>query len=293
MFHAVIAAARAMRRLRSGAALPRRAALQYLRFRIGGIARARVGGGEARVFGFRIRFLDYRRFLFLVHEVFAGTPYLFRTQKRAPFIIDCGANIGMATLFFKSIYPDAEILAFEPDPDAYRTLEWNLRVNGLAGVVAVNKAVDDAGAAVPFYCDPSLPGNGRNSLVPQRMAGGAVRYVESVRLSGYLDREVDFLKIDVEGAEHAVFRDLSESGKLPLIRAMVIEYHHNIPGHRNALVEILSLLEHAGFGYQVSARLAAPFPQDRFQDMLIYAYRPAASSASSPPRPAEPLPEAH
>jgi FkbM family methyltransferase len=288
MLHEVIAASRAVRKLWTGGALPRKAALQYLRVRMGRIVRRRGGGGEARLFGFRIRFLDYRRFIFLVNEVFVDTPYLFPTQKRAPFIIDCGANIGTASLFFKSVYPDAEILAFEPDPETYRTLTWNLRENSLAGVTAVNKAVGDAGAAVPFYSDPGAPGDLRMSLVPQRKSG-AVQYIECVRLSGYVDREVDFLKIDVEGAEHAVLKDLSDAGRLPLIRSMIIEYHHNIPGHRNSLVEILSILEHGGFHFQVSARLATPFPQGRFQDMLIYAYRPAESSSpAEPPRPGTP-----
>jgi FkbM family methyltransferase len=42
-----------------------------------------------------------------------------------------GANIGMSVVFFKSLYADAEVLAFEPDPRTFSQLEENVQANRL------------------------------------------------------------------------------------------------------------------------------------------------------------------
>jgi hypothetical protein len=41
---------------------------------------------------------------------------IFKTDSRNPIIIDCGANIGVATIYFKRLYPDSRILSFEANP---------------------------------------------------------------------------------------------------------------------------------------------------------------------------------
>ena len=53
-----------------------------------------------------------------------------------PRILDCGANIGLATLYFKLLYPGACITCFEPGAEAFRVLEANISANQLEEVTA-------------------------------------------------------------------------------------------------------------------------------------------------------------
>ena len=72
---------------------------------------------------------------YLYREVFAEREYWFATDNPRPVILDCGSNIGMAILFFKSLYPDAEIVAFEPAPwacDGDRGDDPRERLEGIA-----------------------------------------------------------------------------------------------------------------------------------------------------------------
>src|SRR4249919_2214160 len=75
-----------------------------------------TGPGWADVAGFRLRHLGEEWMRYVYREVFAQREYWFTTSNRHPVILDCGGNIGMTTLFFKAIYPDARIDVFEPAP---------------------------------------------------------------------------------------------------------------------------------------------------------------------------------
>ena len=97
-------------------------------------------------------------------------------------------------------------------------------------------------------------------------------FIEPETPQGYLQL-VDFLKMDIEGAEEKVLRNLLETDKLPLVKEMVLEYHHHLTPDEDRLGTFLEMLERSKFGYQLKAPLAAPFPRGEFQGMLIYGYR--------------------
>jgi len=225
-----------------------------------------------RVLGCSVSFFDYAHFAYLFEEIFVNQDYAFPTANDAPFILDCGSNIGMAILFFKRRHPNARILAFEPDPATFRKLEANVTGNGLADVTLVNKAVSDRDGVLTFYHDPEDPGMLLMTPRGRRHEKWASTEVQATALSGYVTGPVDFLKLDVEGAEDDAMKELAATGKLALIKQMVIEYHHHLDAERDNLSEMLGLLEENGFGYQVGAPRNDPFPGKRFQDILIYAY---------------------
>ena len=81
---------------------------------------------EETIFGLNIRGFNYQTILQLFREVFVRHEYYFKTTKRIPVIFDCGANIGMATFFFKWLYPQSEIHVFEPDKATFKLLKWNI-----------------------------------------------------------------------------------------------------------------------------------------------------------------------
>jgi FkbM family methyltransferase len=226
-----------------------------------------------RVAGWRVRGYDYGSLAGHFASKFIGLEYWFCANGRRPFIIDCGANIGIAVLFFKTLYPDAEILAFEPDAHAFDILGANVRDNGLAGVTTHRAAVGAVAGTTQLYANPAARGSGAASILPGMPAA---EIVPVVQLSTYIDRPVDLLKIDVEGAEMDVLRELAAAGSLTLVREMVIEYHHHAFGNDDTMSNLLTLVEEAGFGYFVSLPLPRPFQPGAFQDIMVHAYRAAA-----------------
>lgn len=226
-------------------------------------------------FHFDLSFPDASRFEYLVNEIFIKQDYFFVSNKPDPLIIDCGSNIGMSIFYFKRKYPKARIVGFEPDPGIYEVLKNNVTANALSNVVVHNYALADTEGEMELFCDPDPEGSLRGSLRKERAPQNVVsKSVKTVLLSRYIDTEVDFLKVDVEGMEMAVMEDLAQERKLSLVREMAIEYHHHLSTGDDALSRMLTILENNGFGYQIGASMGWP-TQDRrrMQDVLVRAYR--------------------
>jgi len=227
---------------------------------------------RARLFGFIIEFLEYSTFVFLFEEIFLDGDYYFRAAGPRPLILDCGSHVGLSVLYFKTLYPGCRIIAFEPDESTFRVLKRNMEMNHLQDVEVHQQALSRAEGKVNFYSDPERPGAVRMSTLEVRMPK-AVTPVDGVALSSFITDPVDFLKLDVEGAETVVIEDLVQHDKLRMVREMVIEYHHHIDPSEDHLAKLLATLEEHGFGYQVSARVPRPFSKGAFQDIVLYAYR--------------------
>lgn len=226
----------------------------------------------ARIAGCPIKYCTENSLKFLFDEIFIRQEYFFSAETGRPFIIDCGSNIGMSVLYFKLLYPQSEITAFEPDPEAFACLERNVHENGFANVKVHRLALSNREGELDFYYDPADPGSLRMSAVRERMPKQK-QVVPCTLLSKFIDREVDLLKLDVEGVEKEILDDLKQAGKLGFVKQMVLEYHHHIHQDLDEFSKMLGILEGAGFGYQVESSLSRPLRPHEFQDILIYAYR--------------------
>lgn len=100
-----------------------------------------------------INFEQAEEFRDLKREVLDGGIYWFDTDQEEPVIIDVGAHIGLATLYFKWLYPGAEIWALEPNPQLFALLEQNVSENHLEKVHPLNVAVGRERGMVKFYRD--------------------------------------------------------------------------------------------------------------------------------------------
>jgi FkbM family methyltransferase len=228
--------------------------------------------GQADLAGFHVSYFDQATLLYLFREIFVRQTYWFTTEVRRPVILDCGANLGMATFFFKSMFPDAHIHCFEPDPLTFGLLQHNVEANQLSQATLHNVALWNEDTEVPFFFDAQAPGSLLMSTNANRANGDRI-LVPARRLSSYIEGDIDLLKLDVEGAELRVMEELAASGKILSIKQMIVEYHHKIPGEPSNLSHLLQIFENQGFEYQVAASgfpLAQP---ERFQDVLIYAYQ--------------------
>jgi FkbM family methyltransferase len=228
--------------------------------------------GTLNFLGYKIAYAGEASLRYLIREIFANATYFFEAATDRPTILDCGSNIGMSVLFFKKLYPNARITAFEPDPATFALLVRNIATNNLANVEAHQIALAAKAGTLDFNRDRDPETSSLlMSVNPQRQSGQRIA-VEARPLSGYISENIDLLKIDIEGSETDVMHELAASGKLALIRDIHMEYHHHIGSARDNLSMMLRLLEDAGFGYQIAA---GPWwsRAGSFQDVSLYCYR--------------------
>lgn len=211
---------------------------------------------------------------FLFEEVFVGNEYWVKLPRRDPFIVDCGANIGCATLYFKLHYPDARILAFEPNPFCFEKLKQNVEANGLKHVTLVQAACASELGTTTFHVNPGF--SPMSSAVGNRDPKHKTVPIEVklVKLSDSLTEDVDLLKLDIEGGEWEVFADLVASGKLARVHRMAIEYHHRFGTTEVKMSRFLKVIEDAGYTYSLGVGINAERRfMGVFQDVMIYAVK--------------------
>ena len=226
----------------------------------------------ANVVGNEVGFNYFNTLKGLFTEIFIDQCYWFTTDTESPIIIDCGSNYGQSVIYFKMLYPEAKITCFEPDDQTFSVLKHNIESNGIQGVEMHKKAIASHDGVIDFYNIDDNQGSLVMSTIKERVPSGKKNSVEATRLSNYIDGPINFLKMDIEGSEMSVLKELKKSGKLQYVRQMVIEYHHHIVEHEDIGSTILTLIEDAGFGYQIKADFLYPRKQIHFQDILIYAY---------------------
>jgi FkbM family methyltransferase len=173
-------------------------------------------------------------------DIFIHRTLMFDTNAETPRILDCGANVGVASLFFKQRYPRARITAFEADPAISAVCRRNLAANGAADVDLVTAAVWTARGETEFVCEGSDSG----AVAALGLIDGRVQTVPTVRLRDYLCERIDLMKLDIEGSELPVLEDCADA--LGAVQAMTIDLHEFDPNHRQT-GRVFDLLAGAGF----------------------------------------------
>lgn len=162
--------------------------------------------------------------LLALREVFATRDYELDLPHPPARIVDLGANIGAASVFFATRWPGARILALEPDPDTFERLVRNTRP--LAGVRAERLAV--AGSAGELRVRPSSWGD---SLTSSTLSGAGVgRPVPAITLDQLVERcggRIDLLKFDIEGMELEM---LAAAERLDDVETLIGELHEQMMG---------------------------------------------------------------
>jgi FkbM family methyltransferase len=195
--------------------------------------------------GLRIEVADADSFLSAHYDIFVEQIYRFPFEHDAPSIVDLGANIGLATLWFKRHYPRARIVALEPDPAIFAHLERNVRGNGFSDVELLNQAAWDKDTELFFLPDGADGGRALGaSSVGESATAGRIR-IKAMAVARLLEaRPVDFLKIDIEGAEDVVMEACRPL--LPRVQRLFVEYHAR-KAAPPALGGIVKAIEAAGF----------------------------------------------
>lgn len=225
---------------------------------------------------FYFPFLDH--FVGLFTEIFFKETYYLASTQEPISVIDCGANIGMSLLYIKIRAPHARVRCFEPNPAARAVLEKNIKANNWEGVQVFPYALGKKKGTTEFFVTDKVATSSDGSVAHYLKERGRVlnSYTVDVdTLSRHIDREVDLLKIDIEGPEFDVLEELIAHNKLRHVVAIQLEYHY-IPGFfTRPLSDMLVLLESGGFHTFVEST-APPHRivnHDTLHTYMVFAWR--------------------
>lgn len=222
--------------------------------------------------GNEFKIVDSASFLFMYKEIFERQIYKLTVESKSPYIIDCGANIGLSTIYLKKLFPSSRIVAFEPDTKIFDALEFNINSFGLKDVTIENKAVWNTDSEIQFMSEGSDGGR-----IVEIESSKEVYSVPTIRLRNYLNEKIDLLKLDIEGSEFEVLKDCKDL--LINVENLFVEYH-SFKKEKQYLSTILCFLYNAGFRVYIDQlrSIRQPFISRKTylgMDMIlnIFAYR--------------------
>ncbi len=168
---------------------------------------------------------------------------VFRVEK-GDVVLDVGAHVGIFTVkATKAVGKDGLVVAIEPEPMSMALLQENVRNQDLNNVVFVGEAAGSRKGRAKLYLSPR---SGRHSITG---AGTDYIKVDMDTLDNIASKlklkKVDFIKIDVEGAELEVLRGAEKILNSPNVKLAIAAYH-KLPDGKPEFPDILSYLKSRG-----------------------------------------------
>ena len=205
-----------------------------LHYKVDGLnAFARRAGSDSLVFDLVIMNEEYRPALDL---------FLLNNIPLKSFL-DLGSNIGLVSVYVKKLFPEAEIIALEPDKNNYAMMLKNFAANGLSKITPLMAGVSKRDCFL-------LMDEGIRDKRDWAISFKEVEYPTEIEsysvtslLSKYSLNEIDFIKMDVEGAEKEIFAVDADLSFLDKVKVMAIEIHDEF----NTRSDIYQVLKEHGF----------------------------------------------
>jgi FkbM family methyltransferase len=197
-------------------------------------------------------FPDPLVFLWQFKEIFIDECYDMSCDNLPKVLIDCGANIGMCSLYWAKKFPDAKIFAIEADPEIVKIFQNNLKLNNVKNVEIINKAAWIYDGEIEFNLGPIDGGAIKNTFSKNTVT------INCFNFASWLDcfEIINYLKIDIEGAESELISTFDIS-ILQKVDRIFIEYHQ-FQNEISKIGKIISGLEDAGFSCFVTKVIFAP-----------------------------------
>lgn len=183
-------------------------------------------------------------------EIFTDREYNILDEKikdAASLIVDIGAHIGCFSVYASILNPKTKILAFEPDENNYKLLKENLQLNNAKNVQSKNLAVTSKEEVRII----NVSEDSHNHSFYNTENKISERKIQTTTLQKILknDARVDVVKIDCEGSEFEILRNLSEED-FEKIKTIYIEFHEFDESMRRS--ELKTILEKNGFQTRIS-----------------------------------------
>lgn len=164
----------------------------------------------------------------VIEQIFIDEDYNFTIDSEPKLIIDGGAYVGYSAVFFANKFPEAKIIALEPEDSNFKLLEENTR--NYKNIELVKAGIWHK----PAHLRIKDMGLGHFGFMVEEVTDQeefsfeAITIGEILQRSGY--RGIDILKLDIEGSEKEVFSHAYENW-LNLVNVLIVELHDRIkPG---------------------------------------------------------------
>ncbi len=178
-------------------------------------------------------------------QIFKRQEYKFQTNKTPEIIIDAGANIGYASVYFANQFPQAKIFSLEPEEENFKLLQKN--TSCYSNIVPIKAALWHKNEEINL----TDPMRGEWGYTVEDRAQTATNQHLSIVSGVTIDKlmqdynlpSIDILKIDIEGTEKEIF---SCKNLLWLTKtdSLIIELHDRLkPGCSNSFFQNKSITE--------------------------------------------------
>lgn len=160
-------------------------------------------------------------------------------------IIDIGGNYGWYCLHLAKKFPNSKVYTFEPIPNTYDNLKFNINLNQVNNIIPINSGLSDNVGKFTFFCDPNLTVNASLNNVNDNP--NAIKIVCNVDvLDNFVKKndikKIDFIKCDIEGAEIFALKgavNILQEQKPKLFVEMLRKWTKKFEYHPNEIIELL------------------------------------------------------
>jgi len=150
-------------------------------------------------------------------------------------------------IFIDRIY---EFKSNKKEPKIFKILRDNIELRNFKNVSLINKAISSKKESVKLFSEGADGGR------MHKIDSLNYHQIEALPLDDLIDDEIDFLKMDIEGAETDV---LSNSSKINFVKEILIEYHSFVDD-RQKLDILLKFLKDNGFRFYIQTIFCSPRP---------------------------------
>ncbi len=198
---------------------------------------------DYNIYGQIFRFEEYKPLVDIVNRL---------KQKEIRYIIDAGANVGCSTIYFKHMFPEAKIVAIEPQSGNFDVLCKNIELNNMQqDVFAAKSGLWKDNSNLQITTDFR---DGREyAFFLKTIHDWDTRHetVSGITITDIIEKynfpHIDILKIDIEGSEKYLFENEEIARKtLGKVNFMALEIHDEVVDRKL----VVSLLEKLGFEYE-------------------------------------------
>lgn len=148
------------------------------------------------------------------------------------YIMDAGANCGCSTLYFHAHFPEAEIIAIEPEDHNFKALQRSVSTNPTDLIHTENKGLWNKDIKV-YITNDFRDGREYAFQIIEEPKGNILGSCEGITIQSLMDKykfpRIDILKIDIEGAERYLFENPDTATNiLKNVSILALEIHDEV-----------------------------------------------------------------
>lgn len=173
--------------------------------------------------------------VWLCRQILIDEQYEYGCSTQLRVIVDAGANIGLASIFYANRYPEAKIIAIEPERSNYELLRKNVEL--YSNVIPIRAALWSkkmnlygSGNLASHHAYQVTEANGSSDAHSETIAGLSLEDL----IAEFGVEQIDLLKVDIEGSEKEVFRD--STSWIERVGTIAIELHDWIQSGSSEIV---------------------------------------------------------